>query len=130
MDPDPSFFGLDWPSFIAALKSLTSAGGGLIVGFGGAIVARTLNLLLTRRRKRIASDEAYRKLDAKKHNEHLKLIGSFCNTVGAAVIGAAFIVPYIGNHVPTDQVDLRWIGAGLALPLAGHIALRFMKSEG
>ncbi|TGD94751.1 hypothetical protein EU555_31405 [Methylobacterium nonmethylotrophicum] len=85
---------------------------------------------LSRRRQRIITDEAFRKLDAKKLNEHLKLIGSFCNTLGAAVLGAAFIVPYICNHASPDQVDLRWVLAGLALPCAGHVALRFMKSEG
>ncbi|MET7244097.1 hypothetical protein ABZT49_12075 [Methylobacterium sp. EM32] len=101
-----------------------------LFGFYGVSLVCFVEARLSRRRQRIITDEAFRKLDAKKLNEHLKLIGSFCNTLGAAVLGAAFIVPYIGNHASPDQVDLRWVFAGLALPLAGHIALRFMKSEG
>lgn len=101
-----------------------------LFGIAIAAFARGTGSYFSRRSRRISSDDAFRKLEAKKHNEHLKLIGSFCNTLGAAVLGAAFIVPYIGNHASPDQVDMRWVLAGLALPFAGHIALRFMKSEG
>lgn len=105
---------------------------------GGILVAATLSeffkFLATSRDNRppLTEEEqkAAEKLNAKKVNEHIKLFGSFCNTVGAAVVGAAFIIPYIGNHTWPDQDKLWWIGAGLALPIAGHIALRFLKSEG
>lgn len=117
--------------FIVSLWPLVS---GLVLGLAVPATAwafgQLIGTFLGRRRKRLASDESFRKLDAKKHNEHIKLIGSFCNTLGAAILGAAFIVPYIGQRVGSEQVDLRWVGAGLALPLAGHFALRFMKSEG
>ncbi|MCJ2141468.1 hypothetical protein [Methylobacterium sp. E-066] len=80
-------------------------------------------------RKTVNSDDALRKLDARKLNEHLKLFGSFTNTLGAAIIGAAFIVPYIGNHASPDQVSGWGVGAGALLPLTGQIMLRFMRSE-
>lgn len=100
---------------------------GFVVGFLSTYIADAISSFVSRHRTRLIDDEAYRKLDAKKHNEHIKLIGSLFNTLGAAVLGAAFIVPYIGGHANPDQVDLRWVAAGLALPVAGHIALRFMK---
>lgn len=100
------------------------------LGFYSVALIRFADKHLSQRRERITSDEAFRKLEAKKLNEHIKLFSSFCNTLGAAVLGAAFIVPYIGNHASPDQVDARWVLAGLALPFVGQIALRFMRSEG
>jgi membrane protein YqaA with SNARE-associated domain len=102
---------------------------GSLIGSLASVAFYNAGRLVRVRRQRLASDEAFRKLEAKKLNEHIKLLGSFCNTVGAAIIGAAFIVPYIGQHTIPDPDKVWWVGVGLALPLAGHVGLRFMKSE-
>lgn len=104
-------------------------GWSFVVGIAAGIMLAVVLEWFGRWRRKIASDEVLRKLDAKKLNEHLKLSGSFTNTVGAAIIGAAFIVPYIGNHTMPDQDKVWWVGVGLVLPLTGQMFLRFMRSE-
>jgi hypothetical protein len=72
-----------------------------------------------------------RKLAAKRINEHVKSFYSFANTLGAATIGAAYIVPAVTNG--TDKVGLdgpSWVAVGVFLHIIGHLALRlFMRSE-
>ena len=79
-----------------------------------------------------ALDEAEaKKLAAKRTNDHLKLFASFCNTVGAAIIGAALIVPYLTQHnTSLDAPAFVWGLFGAALHIVGHGSLRFMRSEG
>lgn len=75
-------------------------------------------------------DDRNRKLAAKRFNEHAKLLATFFNALSIATLGAAFIVP-----IAQDQYDLlkdgHWIliPAALALHLAGHAAIRLMRSE-
>lgn len=101
---------------------------GVVIG-GVLVSVPNLRRYLARRAERIAADEAARKLAAKKLNEHIKLFGSFANTVGAAIVGAAFILPYIKDHSDLPPDAPRWVVIGLVLPLVGHVALRFLKSE-
>lgn len=107
----------------------TVALGALLAGFflGGGL--GKISEWWSERQRRINADDALRKLTAKRLNEHLKLFSSFCNTVGAAILGAAFILPYIKEHATPQEVDWRWVGASLGLHLVGHISLLLMKSE-
>ena len=67
-----------------------------------------------------------RKLQAKRTNEHLKLVASFLNTLSLAVIGAAFVVPGVTS---LHGVRWIWIPVGVALHLLAHLAVRLLKSE-
>lgn len=77
----------------------------------------------------MADDRAakHRKLAAKRLNEHLKLVASALNTIGIAVLGAAFILPAIGGSVGGGSIT--WIAVAVGLHMCGHVALRFMRSE-
>ncbi|MCJ2122533.1 hypothetical protein [Methylobacterium sp. J-077] len=122
-----------WAIVDAIYDRLTSSdpfpGWSFVFGITAGVIIAVAIEWFGRWRKKVNSDDALRKLDAKKLNEHLKLFGSFTNTLGAAIIGAAFILPYIGNHASPDQVSAWGVGAGALLPLTGQIMLRFVRSE-
>ncbi len=77
------------------------------------------------------SDVALRRFTAKRINEHVKSIYAFANTLGAAVIGAAYIIPAVTRGA--DHVDLDapgWVVIGLTLHGFGHLVVwRFMRRE-
>jgi hypothetical protein len=52
---------------------------------------------------------AERRLRAKRINERLKLLASFLNTLGLAIIGAAFVIPGVVSLV---TVQWAWIPVG------------------
>jgi hypothetical protein len=51
-----------------------------------------------------------RRLRAKRQNERVKLLASFLNTLGLAIIGAAIVVPGVSSLAAVQWV---WIPAGL-----------------
>ena len=67
-----------------------------------------------------------RRLRAKRVNERLKLLASFLNTLGLAVIGAALVVPGIASLA---SVRWAWIPVGLVLHFAAQTALGLLRSE-
>ena len=110
---------------VEAASAITAAAVGVLLGR----LIKVSDDWRVARRKRIAADETLRKLEAKKVNEHIKLLGSFFNTVGAAILGVTFIAPYLGSDKFPSSDKFWWIGVGIAFPIAGHIAIRFTKSE-
>lgn len=76
------------------------------------------------------ADDRDRKRAAKRFNEHAKLLATFFNALSIATFGAAIIVPIAQNQFDVLK-DGHWIliPAALALHLAGHAAIRLMRSE-
>jgi hypothetical protein len=71
-----------------------------------------------------------RKFLAKRFNEHVKLLATLFNALSIATFGAAFVVPLAqGQYGVLSGGHWILIFAALALHLAGHAALRFMRSE-
>ena len=68
-----------------------------------------------------------------RHNEHLKLVANWANTVATAIITAGTFIPaaqYIFNILPANTetglvfgTGLICIGCGLAIHLFGHLFL-------
>jgi hypothetical protein len=76
------------------------------------------------------TDTRNRKLIAKRFNEHVKLLATLFNALSIATFGAAFVVPLTQGQAGSIK-DGHWILllVALALHMAGHIAIRFMRSE-
>lgn len=76
------------------------------------------------------ADRENRKFLAKRFNEHAKLLSALFNALSIATFGAAFIVP-IAQGQSNVLKDGHWILilVGLALHIAGHAAIRLMRSE-
>ena len=72
-----------------------------------------------------------RKFQAKRANEQLKLFASLMNTLAAAVIATAVIVPTIRAELtPTALYLPGWVLIGFFLHVLGQSALRFgMRRE-
>ena len=70
--------------------------------------------------------DAERRLRAKRQNERLKLLVSFLNTLGLAVLGAAFVVPGINSLA---SIQWSWVLAGIALHLTAQGVLQRLRSE-
>ncbi|MCJ2042673.1 hypothetical protein MKK55_27545 [Methylobacterium sp. J-059] len=98
---------------------------GALAGFAAA----ALRLYFSHRRRRIELEPDLRKLEAKRWNEHIKLYGSFSNTLGIAIVGAAFIVPYVKDHNRPQGEAIWWMLLGAALPASGQFVIRFIQSE-
>ncbi len=98
---------------------------GALAGFASA----ALQLYFSHRRRRIETEPDFRKLEAKRWNEHIKLYGSFSNTLGIAIVGAAFIVPYVKDHNWPQGEAVWWMLLGAALPASGQFVIRFIQSE-
>lgn len=77
------------------------------------------------------SEVALRKFSAKRVNEHVKSVYAFANTLAAAIIGAAYIIPSVTKGAA--QVDLDapgWVLIGLTLHGFGHFVIwRFLRRE-
>lgn len=67
-----------------------------------------------------------RKFKAKRLNEHVKSAYSLANTLAAAIIGGAYILPEIkGEHLPQELDRPTWVGVGLAIFAFGHFIIWF-----
>lgn len=71
-------------------------------------------------------DDAARKFRAKRHNEHVKALYSLTNTLGAAILGAAYILPEIQGVKVIQEADRpTWVVIGLVVIASGHAAIRW-----
>lgn len=76
------------------------------------------------------ADGGARKFQAKRFNEHVKLLANFLNALSIATLGIAFVVPFAqGRH--GMQTSEQWIlmMVALILNMAGHSAIRLMRDE-
>lgn len=69
---------------------------------------------------------AERRLRAKRYNERLKLLVGFLNTLGLAILGAAFVIPGVSSFA---GVQWSWVSIGIVLHLLAHGVLQRLKSE-
>ena len=76
-------------------------------------------------------DPAVRKFNAKRVNEHVKSVYAFANTLAAAIIGAAYIIPSVTKGAAQVNLDAPgWVLIGLTLHGFGHLVIwRFMRRE-
>ena len=67
---------------------------------------------------------------SKRFNEHAKLLANLFNALSIATFGAAFIVPLAQGRYGVQNAE-QWILilVASALHLAGHAAIRLMRSE-
>ena len=71
--------------------------------------------------------DAQRKFRATRHNEQVKLFCSLLNTLAAAVIATAFIVPSIRSEASPNELDRPgWVLIGLALHVIASLIVRFV----
>jgi hypothetical protein len=70
------------------------------------------------------------KFRAKRGNEHVKSVYNLVNTLAAAIIVTAFLVPYITTPTKMDLDARGWVLIALALHGFGHFAIwRYMRRE-
>lgn len=71
-----------------------------------------------------------RKFIAKRFNEHTKLLATLFNSLSIATFGAAFVIP-LAQGQEGFMKEGHWILllVALALHMAGHAAVRLMRSE-
>lgn len=71
-----------------------------------------------------------RRIGAKRVNEHLKLLATFFNNLGVAVIVTALLAPFIqsGGALAEFQTSVALMVAGV-LHISGQMVLRLLKSE-
>ncbi|HEX8417240.1 MAG TPA: hypothetical protein VF641_06500 [Methylobacterium sp.] len=76
------------------------------------------------------SAERDRKFQAKRFNEHAKLLATLFNSLSIATFAAAFVVPVVQGRYDV-MTDGHWIllFVGLALHLAAQAAIRLMRRE-
>ncbi len=77
-------------------------------------------------------DEERRKLQAKRFNEHVRLLFTTINAGGLVVIGAGVIQPIIASGasaVFSEPRNWAWIGLGVALHLIAQSLIRLIRAE-
>ena len=73
-------------------------------------------------------EEARRKLQAKRLNEHVKLLATTLNASGLVIFGAGVLQPLLAQ-TPTPAVDWRWVALSLILHLIAQAALCFIRLD-
>ena len=71
-------------------------------------------------------------LQARTHNERMKMKSGAANALGIALVGSAFVFPVIRDENPAALLELRtwvWISAGTELHLPGVRSLQRLKRE-
>ena len=72
------------------------------------------------------TDNSDRKFKAKRINEQIKCFYALANTLGAAVIGAAYVLPVIKNDCGPNELDRPgWVLIGLVLHICSQLAIRY-----
>lgn len=67
-----------------------------------------------------------RRLRAKRQNERLKLLVGFLNTLGLAILGAAFVIPGVSSLA---GVQWTWVCVGIGLHVVAQAVLQRLRSE-
>ena len=73
-------------------------------------------------------EEAKRKLQAKRLNEHIKLLATTLNAAGLVVFGAGVLQPILAEPLGV-AVNWHWVGLSAILHLLAQTALRFIRLE-
>ena len=71
-------------------------------------------------------------LQARIHNERVKMQAGAANALGIALVGSAFVFPVIRDENPAALLELRtwvWISAGIGPHLPGVRSLQRLKRE-
>lgn len=63
------------------------------------------------------------------HNERIKLVASFLNTLGLGLIGFAVIRPLTADAGAVTALSIWWGIGGLALHALSHYILRYLRRE-
>jgi hypothetical protein len=71
-------------------------------------------------------DEARRKLQARRLNEHVKLLATTVNAIGLVVFGAGVIQPLL---TPVSSVNWSWVAIAATLHLAAQAVIRLIRPE-
>ena len=72
-------------------------------------------------------DEARRKLQAKRLNEHVKLVSTTLNAIGLIVFGAGVLQPLVTQA--SGPINWSWIALSVILHLLAQSAIRMMRLE-
>ena len=73
-------------------------------------------------------EEERRKLQAKRFNEHVKLLVTSVNAVGLVIFGAGVLQPLVAQ-VPGAAVDWRWVVLAAILHVAAQAVIRLTRPE-
>ena len=76
-------------------------------------------------------DEARRKLQAKRFNEHVKLLVTTINAIALVIFAAAVLQPLIGTASGSDMkpVGWPWVMVSAILHLFAHGVIRLIRAE-
>jgi hypothetical protein len=77
-------------------------------------------------------EEARRKLQAKRLNEHIKLLMTTVNAAALIVLGAGVLQPLVAsaaNRALSGPGTWVWIALGVTLHLLAQALIRFIRSE-
>lgn len=73
----------------------------------------------------MSPEDISRRRDGKRFNERVKLIATFANNSGIAILVGVVVLPY----VTAGATNAAWLVAPLVLHGAGQVALTFLRSE-
>ena len=73
-------------------------------------------------------EEQRRKLQAKRFNEHVKLLVTTINAVGLVIFGAGVLQPLVAQP-PGAAVNWRWVALAAILHVAAQAVIRLIRPE-
>ena len=73
-------------------------------------------------------EEAQRKLNAKRSNEHIKLLVTTLNALGLVVFGAGVLQPLLAQ-LPSAGVNWSWVALSAILHMLAQAAIRLIRLE-
>jgi hypothetical protein len=75
-------------------------------------------------------EEQQRKLQAKRFNEHVKLLVTSLNAIGLVIFGAGVLQPLVtAGPGSLSFLNLVWIALGVALHLCAQALIRLIRPE-
>ena len=78
------------------------------------------------------TEEERRKHDAKRFNEHVKLLVTTVNATALVILAASVLQPIIVSgplFVLSEPVNWFWIGLGIALHICAQALIRLFRPE-
>ena len=74
-------------------------------------------------------EDVARRLASKRFNERVKLVATFANNSGIALLVGGLLIPYLGGRPLLETMHPLWVFAPIGLHMAGQVVLTSLRSE-